>query len=388
MKKSLIALAATAAFGTAFAQSSVTLFGVIDVGYGGKTWTDDTVGDSKTLGLQDGALAGSRFGFRGVEDLGGGLKASFVIEQGLSPTSQRLTDIRTSTSGHQIDVNAPGVTTGNWGLSGRSASSLNRQSFVALGGGFGEVRLGYQYTNLYEMSTLSGYNIGSEGVHGADTSHTYGAGIVGGTRANGITYISPTIAGGLSVRLQYGAGTNQNEFGSEIEGYRNEKRISGMAQWRSGPLSVAAAYTEYTTETEACTVGLCATTPIFASADTKAKAKLTQLGASYDFGIARVAGTYSMGTAADDDKLRAWQVGARAPFGAFAVVATYGQGYTKDDATDTKLNDHTQWQAGATYSLSKRTTAYLYYGVTEDDGTAQTAIDKKTNWIAGMIHTF
>ncbi|WP_119289774.1 porin [Azohydromonas sediminis] len=377
MKKSLIALAAALVAGGAFAQSSVTLYGVVDIGYGGKSWKDDTVGDSKTLGIQDGAIAGSRFGFRGTEDLGGGLKASFVIEQGFSPTSQQLTNQRTSTSGHQIDTNL------NWSLTGRSSTSLNRQSFVALSGGFGEVRLGYQYTVGYEMSTLAGYNIGSEGVHGADTSRTYGLAAIGGGRANGISYISPKIAGGLTLRLQYGAGANQNEYGSDLEGYKDEKRFGVMAQWASGPLSVGVGYTQYKTDTEAGT----AATPIFATADTSPTAKLTQIGASYDFGIARVAGTYNMGEDASDNDLKAWQVGVRVPFGAAAVLATYGQGNTENTA-GTKISDHTQWQLGATYSLSKRTTAYVYYGVTEDDGTNTSAIDKKTNWIAGVIHTF
>lgn len=381
MKKSLIALAAAMVAGGAFAQSSVTLYGIIDAGYGYKSWSDDALGDTKSQGIQDGGAAGNRFGFRGVEDLGGGLKASFVIEQGLSVTSQQLTNQRTSNSGHQMD----GLAQTGIGEGGRSATSLNRQSYVALSGGFGEVRLGYQYTNLYELSTLSGYQVGSEGQHGADQSHVWGQQFAGGTRANGITYISPTIAGGLTLRLQYGAGTNLNKFESGNNGSRDEVRIGAMAQYRSGPLSVAVAYTQYQTEQVGVPGGLFTTS----SADNTAK--LTQLGASYDFGVARVAGTYNMGNSGDvlDLDFSAWQIGVRVPFGAAAVIAQYGQGKTENG---TDINDFKQWQVGFTYDLSKRTQAYAYYGETKDDGaglgTSIYAWDKKTGLIAGIRHSF
>eukprot|EP01036_Dinobryon_divergens_P006113 gene6113-8108_t len=91
MKKSLIALAAVAAVSAASAQSSVTLYGLVDIGYGShSTTTRDGTGVIKSGGIMDGANAGSRIGFRGTEDLGGGLKANFVVEQGISPTTGEL----------------------------------------------------------------------------------------------------------------------------------------------------------------------------------------------------------------------------------------------------------------------------------------------------------
>ena len=70
--------------------------------------------------------------------------------------------------------------------------------------GFGTVNIGYTYNNLYELSTLSGYNIGSEGLPGAASAHVLGNTFLGGTRSNGLTYISPNM-GGFTVRVQYGA---------------------------------------------------------------------------------------------------------------------------------------------------------------------------------------
>jgi predicted porin len=205
MKKTLIALAAVAVSSAALAQ--VTIYGVVDAGYNTKTWDSDAL-KAESAGVVDGALAGARVGFRGEEDLGAGMKASFVVEMGMSPTSAQLTNSRTASSGFQID---PGTTATMSGLTGRTTASLNRQSFLGLSGGFGAVRIGYQYTNVYEVSTLSGYMMGAEGVHGADFAHVAGNSYVGGTRANAITYISPNL-GGFTAQLQYGAGASLQSF--------------------------------------------------------------------------------------------------------------------------------------------------------------------------------
>ena len=113
MKKSLIALAALAAVGAASAQSSVTLYGAVDIGYGAhKTETRNGSGSIKSSGVMDGANAGNRIGFRGTEDLGGGLKANFVVEQGISPTNGSLFGVRSGSAGHQIaGFSAAGVAT-------------------------------------------------------------------------------------------------------------------------------------------------------------------------------------------------------------------------------------------------------------------------------------
>ena len=94
MKKSLVALAALAAVGAVSAQSSVTLYGLIDIGYGSQVSeqraTATGTASLRSRGIMDGANAGNRIGFRGTEDLGGGLKANFVIEQGINPTQGGL----------------------------------------------------------------------------------------------------------------------------------------------------------------------------------------------------------------------------------------------------------------------------------------------------------
>jgi len=114
MKKSLIAMAALAVSGAAFAQSSVTLYGVADL------WVGKVNKDSVEMG--DAGLATSRIGFKGTEDLGGGLKAHFNFEQGLSL------------------------------LNGETqANTFARQANLGLSGGFGTVKLGRSFTAMDDV---------------------------------------------------------------------------------------------------------------------------------------------------------------------------------------------------------------------------------------------
>ena len=380
MKKTLIALAAVAATSAAFAQSSVTVFGVVDAAYNTKSWKADGGIKAKGTGVVDGALAGSRFGFRGVEDLGGGLKAEFMIEQGLSPTSAGLTNARTASSGFQID----GATTG---LTGRSSTSLNRQSFLGVSGGFGTVRLGYQYTNVYELATLSGYHAGAEGVHGADFAHVAGNGYVGGTRANAITYISPKF-GGFTAQFQYGAGTGLQSFEHNTTLTDNQfeaKRTSIMGKYAAGPLSVALAYTAHKNGTSAPGPSKPATVT----------ANLTQLGASYDFGMAKVGFTYNTG---DNDiasktsyrELDAYSLSASVPFGSTSLVVAYHD-IDEKDGNGAKITDGSGYQFGVVHSLSKRTAAYAFYGRNKFNTISSPAALtnlKQTDITVGVRHSF
>ncbi len=375
MKKSLIALAALAATAS-FAQSSVTIYGVADVGYKTQKVEDAGATITKTSGMADGAMAGQRIGFRGTEDLGNGLKANFVIEQGISMTSAQLTNERTATSAPQVDA---------WGTSGgRSTTSLNRQSYVGLSGGFGEVRLGYQYTNLYELSTLAGFNIGSEGTNGADSSHTHGNAMVGGTRANGVTYITPNFSG-FNVRLQYGAGNDstsgqtQTVAESSTLAQAKNSRTGVMLDYANGPLTAKLAYTTMQTGSAAAGTAI--------GAYTTTTGKLTQLGASYNFGPAILAATLNNGNdgAAGTAKktYKSQQIGVKVPVGAFALIATTGKATTDDTA---RTADIKQTQFGVNYTLSKRTTAYAYMGNTKDNATG--GVDKKSSTIVGLLHSF
>jgi predicted porin len=190
------ALAALAATG-AFAQSSVTLYGVADIAYGAHKTKGTGTNSIKSSGVMDGANAGSRIGFRGTEDLGGGLSAQFVVEQGIAPTNDELFGTRSAAGGHQVDgFSAGGGAAAVSGSAGAYSNGTNRQSYLGLSSkDLGTLRIGYQYTNVYELSSLAGYTLGSEGVPGADKAHLHMNAQAGGTRANAITYISPSFSG-------------------------------------------------------------------------------------------------------------------------------------------------------------------------------------------------
>ena len=417
MKKSLIALAALAAVGAASAQSSVTLYGAVDIGYGShKTETRNGSGSIKSSGVMDGANAGNRIGFRGTEDLGGGLKANFVVEQGISPTNGSLFGVRSGSAGHQIaGFSAAGVATQVDGSAGSYTVSTNRQSYLGLSNAaMGTVNIGYQYTALYELATLSGYNVGSEGVPGATKAHLHGQYISGmGVRSNMIQYISPNFSG-FTARLQYGAGADREKFEAPgviagTNGVTLDKVRKGavMLQYANGPLSVAGAYTYARVQNSAGIDGVSVQQPVFNVFGVQTAAagatpltgqersgKLGQLGASYDFGVAKIAGTYNrgknggaanaptatspVGTSGFESDYRAYQVGVAVPLGAFVPFATYGRartdssnpagvGPTATAGATGRTEDYRQYQVGLRYSLSKRTTAYVFYGETRND---------------------
>ncbi len=413
MKKSLIALAALAAVSAASAQSSVTLYGVLDIGYGSQTTemraTATGTNSLRSRGVMDGANAGNRIGFRGTEDLGGGLKANFVVEQGITPTGNggALFGARAASSGQQVGTVVPGTTPAAYAGTGfvttaaavggiltstGFSSSTNRQTYFGLSGGFGTFNIGYQYTNLYEMSTLSGYNIGSEGLPGAFSAHTFGQTYAGGTRANGLTYISPNM-GGFTIRAQYGAGQAGPEINTAttaagVTTPAEARRYSLMGQYANGPLSVALAYTSNRVNT--------------AALGGSRTGNLTQGGASYDFGVVKLAGTYTQGrdggigaaafaaAAGTSTRYRAYQIGLSAPFGAFVPFITAGRAYATTDGAAARGIDIRQAQVGVRYSMSKRTTAYAMYGTATDnaaDVAGTTAYkDKKT--LVGVQHSF
>jgi len=215
MKKSLIALAVLAASGAAMAQSSVTLYGVADAGV---TYVN---GDKNWSGVTSGNNMASRIGFRGVEDLGGGLKANFRLEAGL------LLDDGTGNSGYDVSNAANGL-------------AFKRQSTVGLEGGFGEVRLGRELTAAYNATAR--YDVfGSVGIAQSrlwanggvadDGKTAYNTAKTTNQRvSNAITYVSPNFSG-FKVGVNYGFG--------EVAGANSDRQYMGLgATYDNGPISL------------------------------------------------------------------------------------------------------------------------------------------------------
>lgn len=262
MKKSLLALAVLGAFaGTASAQSSVTLSGSVDVGVVRQNgaWNMQTAGSSR-----------SKFALSGTEDLGGGMKAFFLLEHRFSPND---------------GTNNPG---GNAGPAG--TTQFFRHSFVGLGGAFGDVRLGRLRMPLRDLGV--GYS-----VFGDDTVATTNAGgpIATDRANNAISYRSPSL-GGLQVHAAVAAAEGQKPTPSL------ERPIGVGVSFNSGPISAAVAYDRNDQDLD--TVGVYA---------------------SYDLGMAKLMGQFEKSdTSATATEKRA-SLGAAVPLGAATLKASFGK---------------------------------------------------------------
>jgi predicted porin len=432
MKKTLVALAALAAT-SAFAQSSVTAYGIVDVAY--KNYEITNANGAKAIssrGISDGTNAGDRVGFRGVEDLGNGRNVNFVAEFGITVADPAGISNRAGAEGAQVY----GLSnSGNIPLGAYSAGSNTRQAYVAYGDAkMGEVRVGYQYTELYNTSTNTGFFIGQEQPGGF--LHKMSNADFGSTRANSIVYVSPKIAGTTVVTAQYGAGTgrdtNETDLAAGQAGYRKNDiyRTSLGALFEQGPLRIGGAYTSVNVGQQlgnaagstynAYNVATAQTT---ASAAYDYKAKLTQLNASYDFNVIKPVVQYSKGTknissitsypgvtaagaansngimtvAIGESTYKALTYGATVPYGAATFFALGGKG-TIDGAltgnagvaaTTGRAFDYKQTQYGVRYALSKRSTAYVATGKTTDSvPTTGTDFTQSKYTAIGLAHSF
>jgi len=410
MKKTLVALAALASV-SVFAQSTVTIYGIADVAYVTKTHTNLNGSiASKVSGIGEGFNAGNRIGFRGTEDLGGGMKANFVIENGINITNGQLFSTRAAAAGQQVD--GYGAASGNM-PTGAYSTATNRQSYVGASGDFGEIRLGYQYTNMYQNSTLKGYTLAAE-QPGGDIAH----GIIsnasyGGTRANGITYITPTM-NGINAHLQMGAGTGREavEATAPADGMTTNKnnRSGIMLNFDQGPLSASYAFTTMKIETaavaastELTTGGITGgTTNIFGAVGATAAAtavsqsnKVSQLAGSYTAGALKLVSSMSNGTINDSStatnslKTKSSTVGAEYIMGGMRPFLQVGSGTVTTTSTGAVANQFKLQQMGVRYDLSKRTTAYAMSGVTKDNAvTTATNLQKRDATAVGLFHSF
>lgn len=344
MKKSVLALAVLAAFASAAsAQSSVTLYGRLDTAV---TWTDPGSDAGEDLWRLNGhdPIGGSRFGFRGVEDLGGGLKANFVIE-----------------SGFNSDTGAPGNAT----------RLFDRQAFVGLSStSLGEVRLGRQQTLTREVHLLAA-DVTGEGELSVTTAPAANRPLFQnfGTRVdNAVQYLSPNF-GGFQVRGLVAAG----------EGVQARQQ-GVMLAYSAGPLKAGLAYEAYHGGP---------------GADGSYN-KVVTLGASYDLGVATLVGGYQntrdFGTATaetvqvggfDVEDHDAYNIGVMVPFGAFQFRAQY-----TDSTVETAGGDVDQKKYGASlrYSLSKRT--QLYAVALKLSGDGDEAFAREEQVVFGVGHNF
>jgi predicted porin len=352
MKKSLIALAVLAASGAALAQSSVTIYGRLDASLGSSKVGNVAagVGPASVTQLFNSNLTSSRLGFRGTEDLGGGLKAIFAIESGLQ-------------------VDAPGATTLG-----------DRASFIGLQGGFGTVKLGRHDTSFDDIRDLSVVNNLWDSTHLAPTETIFGASANGavpafagvggvadyGDRAsNQIRYESPNFSG-----FTFGASYAFDELAAPVK----QDITAFNLRYRSGPLDVGYGYQENKNN------GALA-------ADALADREFNTLAASYNFGVARVSGGVQNLKTRSGIKQNAYSLGVVVPVGT-AVELSAGYASAKAKQAGVTTAKGTAFSLGATYALSKRTRAYV--AMTDGDvenGVGVTQRERKI-YAVGVRHDF
>ncbi|CAM3589055.1 porin [Polaromonas hydrogenivorans] len=312
MKKSLIALAVVAASGAAMAQSSVTLYGIADASFG--VVKNGTVTQTK---IDSGLLNTSRFGFKGTEDLGGGLKASFLLEQGFNVDN-----------GASLEDSQDGQTKLN--------QMFSRNAYVGLSGGFGEVRLGKVWSAFDEMKGAS--NAAWDSGLSPNSGVFYGGAIGGYTYnpRNSAIYFTPNVSG-FSGAASYSMGENKTAT-------VNAGRVAALnVKYTGGPLYVGLGH-----QTER----------VNGSVPTK---KFTMLNATYDFGMATLQA--SVGRQSQNDlKTRDWTLGATVPVSGLLSVSGGFAGSTDNVAAgDIKRKGIS---LAAQYALSKRTFLYTGYHAT------------------------
>ena len=383
MKKSLLALAAMGAFaGAAHAQSSVTVYGILDVGYNSFTTdTTDSAGAKTTINQtstgKTSSYTSSRIGFRGTEDLGKGLRAGFNYELGLA----------TNDATQAMSDNNSARTTVDSNFGNGMNPFILRLANVSLGGGFGTITLGRQTTAIDSAWIAGDIGAGNNFVGRAynfnpavnTTGTAYSAGKQNNDRSDRlITYTTPNISGFVA-NLQYGDGKSEV---ATVSASNKQQEMGASLSYTAGPAQVILGYLSEKTTLNGANVA-------------NGQPQQLVLGANYDFKVAKAFLSLSTGsnkTSADvkSNQRDIYELGVSVPVGAIVLNASALTGsYTPVDGGD--KGKVSGMQIGALYNLSKRTMAYGVYGQIKVTDLTATNANKEVgqnNFGIGVRHTF
>jgi predicted porin len=339
VKRLAIALAAAAPL-FATAQTNVQLYGVVDAGI----VSQDTGGaEGRQTGVQSGNQSSSRFGFRGTEDLGNGLKAIFNLEGGTN-----------------IDTGA-----------GDSSGLFARRAVVGLEGGFGSVTLGREYSPIASVAAAS--DAFGQGFYGSNLS-AFTSNRLTRRMSNSVSYKSPTFAG-FKLLAAWAAGeatttANPGVPSGDLKGVGLEYTLGG--------LYLGAAYHQVER---------------LALDDDKESA----VGAAYKFdqlGGFEIKANWMQADREGAAKYRQVNLGGSIPFGAHRFFVNAQQ----QKQAGAKGNS---WALAYTYSLSKRTNVYASYASLDNNNAGAFGLTASTPTVAaaaagkdpdvfalGLRHTF
>lgn len=374
MKKTLAAVAVLGAFAGSALAADVQLYGVVDTGLR-YTHFD---GDAAAAGydavdkfeMKSGQQSGSRFGFKGTEDLGNGLTVGFILENQFNSDDGSLSD---------------------------SDHFFRREASLFLEGGFGKIAMGRIGSINNGVSSWAQFGMLSAFGTSWDYSAQMGTWAVGaGIWDNMIAYQTPTFAG-FTVYAQYGMGSNNNENESSSDRY-----YALGAKYANGPLNLYLAVDSINYQTADLT-GV--------NADDIDDSLTVTFGGNYDFEVvklfagaqyydeAKISTAFGLLDSTDYNattyagKFKGWSLGVSASIPAAGGQVLVGAGYMDAEAADSqkaaKDDELTRWvvSAGYDYPLSKRTNVYgiLTYAQDSLDYTETTAKDQDPTVFAAMI---
>ena len=375
MKKTLAAVAVLGAFAGSALAADVQLYGVVDTGLR-YTHFD---GDAAAAGydavdkfeMKSGQQSGSRFGFKGTEDLGNGLTVGFILENQFNSDDGSLSD---------------------------SDHFFRREASLFLEGGFGKIAMGRIGSINNGVSSWAQFGMLSAFGTSWDYSAQMGTWAVGaGIWDNMIAYQTPTFAG-FTVYAQYGMGSNNNENESSSDRY-----YALGAKYANGPLNLYLAVDSINYQTADLTAGV--------NADDIDDSLTVTFGGNYDFEVvklfagaqyydeAKISTAFGLLDSADYNaqtyagKFKGWSLGVSASIPAAGGQVLVGAGYMDAEAADSqkaaKDDELTRWvvSAGYDYPLSKRTNVYgiLTYAQDSLDYTDTAAKDPDPTVFAAMI---
>lgn len=327
MKKILFPLIAVAAACAAHAQSSVTIFGIVDTGF-----TRDGGSVASVSGLSNGNNASSRLGFRGTEDLGGGLKAGFWLEAGIN------TDSGSGATNSSLDNVAASTATGSL--------QFGRRSTVSLLGSFGEIRLGRDFTPAYFNETISPFGTTSVG-----TDVLLQANLIGQTQlrtSNGVHYFTPNTLGGFFAHLNYSFGEQASNLPLGTD--KNGNYVGARVGYNQGPLLVALAYGKV---------------DINRATGLSNDRSVVSLAGSYDFGVVKLTGEYQKQSIDN------------------TVNAGFGNGGTASAGNDT---DSDGFSVGAIFPVTSGVFKLAYSRIDIDNGHGLNTDPRASKLALGYVH--
>src|ERR1035437_7409537 len=330
MKKTLVALAALAVVGAASAQSFVKISGMVDAtvmgGFG-------DVANKYQLG--NSGLNSSELVFSSMEDLGGGLRAGFILSAGINNDNGTGSSLSTNNQ-----------------ASGTSASGgliFNRRSYLQFMGNFGEFRAGRDYTPVFWLEAI--YD--PFGINGVGTSRAFNGGaaytgVVAVRASNSVGYLTPSM-GGFKVWVQGYMGENldNNTVGNAGNGG------SVLFNYDQGPLSLGLGY---------------GSTSMGAGVDTQ----VANFGGTYNFGVATLNAYVQRNQFTNRPDINGYLIGGSIPM---------GPGYFRASAsrTDNDTANSNQVAVGYVYNFSKLTQMYATLATVRNDGYASAALTPGLN---------